>query len=148
MWAGVWMSVQQGKWRVPSWGDCLSFSARSKGGGLRVWAHKRSPPSRGGSWHQNIRQVWRKREWARLSGKKRKFIKGKTRGWLTFEKNQFPPFLTGFFLYPANGKFSEGVVNFQSAARVLWSHRLRSGIRWWRSLEKVGASRENRKSPG
>ena len=21
LWAGVWMSVQQGKWRVPSWGS-------------------------------------------------------------------------------------------------------------------------------
>ena len=59
-----------------------------------------------------VRWVQRKREWAKQSGKKREFIRGETRGWLALEKNPCPPFLTRSFLYPANEKFSEGMVNF------------------------------------
>ena len=59
-----------------------------------------------------VRQVWNKREWAGQSGKKRKFIRGKTRGWLALENNPGPPFLTVSFLYSANEKFSERMVNF------------------------------------
>ena len=46
----------------------------------------------------------------------------------------------GSSLFLANEKFSEQVVNFWPAARVLWSCNLRSGIWWSHSLEKVGTS--------
>ena len=48
MWASVWISVQQGEWRLRP-GARLSFLARSKGGDHRRWARERSPPSCGGS---------------------------------------------------------------------------------------------------
>ena len=40
MWASVWMSVQQDKWRVPS-GAHLSFLARFKGGDHQWWVQER-----------------------------------------------------------------------------------------------------------
>ena len=41
--------------------------------------------------------------------RKRKFIRGKREG-DAHKENQHPPFLTGFFLYPTNENFSEGMV--------------------------------------
>ena len=54
-----------------------------------------------------VSRVQRKREWAGQSDKKRKFIWGKTRGWLALEKNQCPPFLMGSFLYCCSHTFWE-----------------------------------------
>lgn len=49
---------------------------------------------------------------ARWAVRKRKFFRGTTRRWLALDKNQCLPFLMGSFLYPANEKFCEGMVNF------------------------------------
>ena len=72
----------------------------------------------------NARWVRRKTEQASQSGKKRRFIKGKTRGWPALEKNPCPPFLMGSFLYSTNGKSLRGWLIFSlqlgSGGHVAW----------------------------
>ena len=43
-WAGVWMSVQQGKWRVLSRSSSQGPIAGSQGGDRGRWAREKSPP--------------------------------------------------------------------------------------------------------
>lgn len=65
-----------------------------------------------GKYNIDVRQVRIKREQAWQSVKKKKFIRGKTKGWLALEQNRCPPFLMESFLYPTNEKFSEEMVHF------------------------------------
>ena len=75
MWAGVWMLVQQGKWRVLSWGSS-QFLGKVQGRGAPEMGLGEEPTQLGWIfpprfWHQNVRRVQRKTEQAGQSGKKR-----------------------------------------------------------------------------
>ena len=76
-----------------------------------------------------IRRVQKKRDWARQSGKKRKFIRGKREGdWLLRRISVFP-FWWSLSCTPPIKNSLKG-----------WSRSRRSGIWWPRSFEKIGAS--------
>ena len=74
----------------------------------------------------------RRREQARQSGKKRKFITEKREGDWLLRRNSIVPFWWSPSYTPPRKNSLKG-----------WSHSGRSGIRWSHSFEKIGA-RENR----
>ena len=130
--AGVWMSVQQGKWRVPSWRSSQFLGKERGPPEVGSWEEPTQlrwifPP---GFRHQNVRRVQRKRERARQSGKKRKFIRGKREGdWLLRRTSVFPFWWSPSYTAPRKNSLKG------------WSRSWRSGIWWSRSFEKIGASK-------
>ena len=76
-----------------------------------------------------VRQVQTKRDWARQTGKKRKFIRGKREGdWLLRRTSILP-----FWWIPS---YTPPMKNSLKG----WSHSQRSGTWWSRNFEKIGAS--------
>ena len=76
-----------------------------------------------------VRQVQRKRERARQSGKKRKFITGKREADWPLRRTSVLPFWQSPSYTPPMKKSLKG-----------WSHIQRSGIWWSCSFEKISAS--------
>ena len=124
-WAGVvvshngWMSVQQGKWRVPSWSSSqfLSFSSPHTVGWISEFLH------------HNVRQVKIKESELGSQVRKGNFIRGKRESDWPLRRTSILPFWWSPSYIPPMKNPLKG-----------WSHSWRSEIWWSCSFEKIGAS--------
>ena len=124
-WAGVdvshnrWMSVQQGKWRVPSWSSSqfLSFSSPHPVGWIYEFLH------------HNVSQVKIKESELGSQVRIGNFIRGKRESDWPLRRTSILPFWWSPTYIPPMKNPLKG-----------WSHSWRSEIWWSCSFEKIGAS--------